>query len=53
MVLGLGGGGELLQGLGDDVEPLLELLLRDDQRRRESDDVSVGWLGLQESQLEK
>jgi hypothetical protein len=46
VVLGLRGGGELLQSLGDDAEALLELLLRDDQRRGKSDDVAVGWLGL-------
>lgn len=46
MVLGLGGGRKLLQGLGNDVEALLKLLLGDDERRREADDVSVRWLGL-------
>ena len=46
MALGLLDGGKLLDGLGDDVEALLELRLGDDERRSEADDVAMGRLGL-------
>lgn len=48
MAVGLRGSGKLLQGLGNDAKALVELLLGDDERRREADDVSVRWLGLEE-----
>lgn len=45
---GLGGGGQLLEGLGDDAQTLPELRLGDDQRGSEADNVAVGRLGLQQ-----
>lgn len=48
VAVGLRGSGKLLQGLGNDAKTLVELLLGDDERRREADDVSVRWLGLKE-----
>ena len=38
---------ELLHARADDVHALHQLFLRDDQRRREPDDVAVGGLGEQ------
>lgn len=46
MALGLLDGGKLLDGLGDDVEALLELRLGDDEGRSEANDVAVRRLGL-------
>lgn len=37
---------ELLDGLLDDLEGFLDLLLGDDEWRSESDDVLVSWFGL-------
>jgi hypothetical protein len=46
VALGLLDRGKLLDGLGDDVEALLELRLGDDEGRSETDDVAVGRFGL-------
>lgn len=53
MTSGLLDGGKLLDGLGDDVETLAELLLGDDQRRGEADDVAVSRLGKKTLALEE
>lgn len=46
MTLGLLHGGQLLDGLGDDVQSLAKLVLGDDQGRGETDNVAVSGLGL-------
>lgn len=46
-------GGQLLDGLGDDVETLLELLLGDDQGGGEADNVAVCGLGQETLALEE
>jgi hypothetical protein len=46
VTLGLLHGGELLDGLDDDVDSLLELLLGDHQGWREANDIAVSGLGL-------
>lgn len=46
MTLSLLNSWQLLDRLGNYAEALLQLSLRDDQRRSESDDVSVSGLGL-------
>jgi hypothetical protein len=38
--------GELLDRFFDDLEGGLDLVFGDDERRREADDVLVGWFGL-------
>lgn len=45
-MIGLVGGGKLLQRLADDAYGLAELSFGDDQGRSKSDDVSVSWFGL-------
>ena|SRR5690625_4137514 len=45
---GLLDGWQLLDGLGDDGDALAQLRLRDDQGRREPDNVAVSRLGLYE-----
>lgn len=46
VTLGFSDGGQLLQSLSNDVETLAKLLFSDDEGRRKTDDISVGWLGL-------
>ncbi|KAI6751061.1 hypothetical protein HG530_013975 [Fusarium avenaceum] len=53
MALGRLDSGKLLNGLGDDAKALLELLLGDDQRRGEADDVAMGGFGQKTLALEK
>jgi hypothetical protein len=46
VALGLLDRGQLLDSLGDDAEPLAQLRLGDDERRRESNNIAVGRLSL-------
>lgn len=53
MALGGLNSGKLLDGLGDDVQTLLKLFLRDNQGRSETNDIAMGGLGQKALALEK